>query len=288
MPIAYLIRAHERPAQLGRLVDRLKTPSARFYIHVSARTSTETYGAMREEVGESDEIRWLPRIPMYYAGYSLVHAALLGVHAIAREDPVPSHTVGLSGQDYPLRPAAEIERFFQERPAQSFLQHFRLPTSDHWPGENGGTDRIRRYYFERVAYRSRLLRVPLVRRRFPAGLTPYGGSAWWALASDAVVELDRYVDDNPRVLDFFRHAKMPDELLVHTILMNSPVRNSIVNEEIHHIEWQGGSHPRTFTSADTERVLASGKLFARKFDVEIDEQALDVIDREALEVHSLA
>lgn len=280
--IAYLIRAHHRPRQLARLIDRLRTPNARFFVHVSARTSEETYAAMRDALAGSPDIRWLPRVHTYYGGFSLVHATLVGVDAILREEPLPSHAVLLSGQDYPLRPAAEIERYFAARPGTSFLDHFRLPVADRWPGENGGLDRIRGYYLERFSYRTRLLRVPFVRRRFPAGLTPYGGSAWWALAGDAFVELGRFVNENPGVVDFFRHVKMPDEIFVQTVLMNSGIAESIVNEEIHLIEWPTGAHPATFTSADLERLLASGKLFARKFDVHVDGAILDLIDREAL------
>jgi hypothetical protein len=281
VPIAYLIRAHHRPLQLARLVERLRTPDARFFIHVSARTSEETSAAMRAGL-DGPDVRWLPRIRTYYGGFSLVRAMLVGVEAILREEPLPSHAVLLSGQDYPLRPAAEIERYFAARPETSFLQHFRLPAADRWPGESGGLDRIRGYYLERFSYRTRLLRLPFIRRRFPAELVPYGGSAWGALAANALVEIDRFKTENARTLAFFRHVKIPDEIVVPTILMNSPVRNSIVNEEIHYVDWPGGAHPATFTQHDLERLMASGKLFARKFDIHADEKVLDLLDREAL------
>jgi Core-2/I-Branching enzyme len=283
MPIAYLIRAHQRPGQLARLVDRLRTPSARFFIHVSDRTSEETYRAMRDGVSGSEDVRWLPRIRAYYGGFSVVHAMLIGIDAILREEPLPTHAIMLSGQDYPLRPAAEIERSFAATPETSYLHHFRLPAFDQWPGENGGLDRINRYYVERFQFRTRLLRIPFVRRRFPPSLTPYGGSAWWALTPRALAELDRFAKTNHDALDFFRHVKMPDEIFVQSVLMSSPVADSIVNEEIHHVEWLDGAHPATFTAADLERLLGSGKPFARKFDTRIDGEILDLIDRDALQ-----
>jgi hypothetical protein len=64
--------------------------------------------------------------------------------------------------------------------------------------------------------------------------------------------------------------------------MNSALRDRVANESVHHIEWPGGSHPRTFQRGDFDRIAASGKLFARKFDVERDEEILDVIDSELL------
>lgn len=237
---------------------------------------------MREGLSGSRDVRWLPRVRAYYGGFSVVHAMLVGVEAILGEEPAPTHAIMLSGQDYPLRPAAEIERSFAARPDLSYLHHFRLPAFDQWPGENGGLDRINRYYVERFQYRTRLLRIPFIRRRFPPGLTPYGGSAWSALTIDALAELDRFAKTNLSALDFFRNVKMPDEIFVQSVLMSSPVADSIVNEEIHHVEWLDGAHPATFTAADLGRLLASGKLFARKFDTQIDSEILDLIDREAL------
>ena len=67
-----------------------------------------------------------------------------------------------------------------------------------------------------------------------------------------------------------------------TALLNSPLRDQVANETLHYIEWPGGSHPRTFTTADFDRIAASGKLFARKFDVARDAEILDRIDRELL------
>lgn len=281
VPIAYLILAHHRPRQLARLVDRLRTPRSRFYVHVSARTREETYAAMRDAVGKRPDVQWLPRLPVHYGGFSQVRTMLAGVRALLDDEPRPGHAVLLSGQDYPLRPAAEIERHLAARPGTSFLHSFPLPAPERWPGEDGGLDRIQRYYVERVALRTRLLRVPLVRRRFPSELRPFGGMTWWALADVALVELDRFAREHPDVLAFFRHVKMPDEIFVQSVLMSSPVADTIVNEPVHYAEWPGGSHAATFTAADLERLLGSGKLFARKFDEDVDSEILDLLDQEA-------
>jgi hypothetical protein len=66
--------------------------------------------------------------------------------------------------------------------------------------------------------------------------------------------------------------------------MSSPLRDRVVNEAVHHIEWVGGAHPRTFGVADFDRLASSGKLFARKFDADRDSAILDRIDRELLAV----
>lgn len=278
---AYLIRAHQRPDQLTRLVDRLSTPRASFHIHVSARTPDEVYDAMRRGLAGQDNVRWIDRIPAYYSGFSLVRSVLAGLAEIARTPPLPPHVVVLSGQDYPLRPAHEIEAFLAGRTGESLIEHFPIP-SERWADENGGLDRIRYLHFEKVHFRTRILRVPFLRRSFPAGLEPHGGSAWCALSDDAVRTLLAFRDESPQAFRFFARVKTPDEIFVQTVLLNSPARERVANESLHHIEWPGGSHPATFGQEDLPRLAASGKPFARKFDTEVDAEILDLIDRELL------
>jgi hypothetical protein len=282
MPVAYLIRAHFRPAQLGRLVARLDTPSARFFIHVSARTSEETYEAMRHALAGRSNVVWTPRVDTYYGGFSMLRAALASLELIAEAGPLPDQTVLLSGQCYPLRPAPEIEAYLDERRGKTLMRNFPLP-SDEWAGEGGGLDRLERMWFERISYRTRLFRLPLVRRRMPKGLEPYGGSAWVALSAEAVEYVLRTLRERPDVLRFFRHTLIPDELFFQTLLMSSPFRDSVLNESLHYIDWSGGGvHPAVLTIRDFPALRESGRLFARKFDVKVDGEVLDRIDAELL------
>jgi len=276
--IAYLIRAHYAPAQLGRLLDRLDGAQAAFFIHISARTSGGTVAKMQEAVGDRTNVQWLERVATYYAGFSLTQSTIVGLRAIAAAEPT-SHTVILSGQDYPARPTTEIERFFQERPGQSFVEHFALPATDKWPGEDGGLDRIRYRYYERINYKTRTLRLPILRRQFPDGLQPYGGGAWCALSHDAVRYISSFAEQRPDVVRFFKHVKIPDEIFVQTILLNSPLRDTVVGDDVHYIDWShGGAHPKVLGTEDYDKIVESGKLFARKFDTRYDMKILDMLD----------
>jgi len=280
MAVAYLIRAHHRPEQLVRLVERLATPNASFFIHLDGRSHELVREALLIGLAGQDNVHWVPRVDSYYSGFSLVRSVLAGLEEVERGE-VPPHVVLLSGQCYPLRPAAEIEAFLRERAGESLVEHFHLP-SERWADEHGGLDRIRYRYYERVHYRTRTLRLPLLRRRFPEGLEPWGGSAWCVLSEEAVRTVLSFQHERPDAHEFFRRTKAPDEMYLQTVLLNSPLRDRVANEGVHHIEWPGGSHPRTFASADFERLAASEKLFARKFDVAYDERVLDRIDRELL------
>lgn len=99
---------------------------------------------MREALAGRPNVVWLPRVKAYYGGFSLVRATLLALEVIAREEPAPGHTVFLSGQDYPLQPAEEIEAFLARNTGTSLVNHFALP-SDDWKDEDGGLNRVRHF-----------------------------------------------------------------------------------------------------------------------------------------------
>jgi Core-2/I-Branching enzyme len=278
--LAYLIRAHHRAAQLARLVSRLAADGVSFYIHVSATATEESYAEMRSALDGVPRLTWTPRVKTRYGGFSLLEATLTGLETIASHE-TPGHVVQLSGQDYPLRPATEIREALAAR--ETLLEHFELP-SQRWHDEDGGLDRIRYLHFERFGYRTRVLRLPLLRRPFPGGLRPYGGSAFWALSAEALRFVVSFTRENARVVRFFRRTHIPDELFVPTILLNSPLRHRVENEPLHHVEWPGGAHPKTLAAADFETLARSRKLFARKFDEEVDVEILDRIDRRLLGV----
>jgi hypothetical protein len=280
MAVAYLIRAHHRPEQLVRLVERLTTSEATFFVHLDARAPQRVLDAMQAGLAGRDDVHWVPRVAAHYSGFSLVRAIISGLEEVTRAG-APPHTVLLSGQCYPLRPASEIEAYLSSRPAESLVEHFHIP-SERWADEDGGLDRLRYMYFERIRYRTRTLRAPLVRRFIPEGLEPWGGSAWCVLSDDAVRSILAFRDEQPEAYRFFEHVRAPDEIFLQTVLMNGAIRERVANEAIHYIEWPGGSHPRTFTSDDLDRISSSGKLFARKFDTARDAEILDRIDRELL------
>jgi len=279
MRIDYLIRAHMAPEQLVRLVGRLDEGDVRFYVHVNRLTDDETFAAMQAGLAGRENVVWLPRVACYWGGFSLLRATLVGIEAILASGEAPDHAILLSGQDYPLRPPAEIESYFAEHNGRNLLNHFSLPAPE-WAGEGGGLNRLRYPHFERVRYRTRLLRLPIP-RRLPDGLEPHGGMAFWALTGETLAWLMRFVGERPEVLRFFRRTKMPDELFFQTVLLSSPLAGTVDNELLHYLDWSAGSaHPATLTAADLPKLRASGKLFARKFDAAADSEILDLLDAE--------
>ena len=242
MTIAYLIRAHFAPAQLGRLVDRLDSEHAAFFIHISAGTSVGTHAKMQEAVGERANVQWLERVPTYYAGFSLLQPILIGLRAIAATETT-SHTVILSGQDYPIRPTSEIETFLHQRPGESFVKHFALPAMNEWPGSSTVGSTGSSTGTSSASLQDTAASPPDPPPAIPCGLQPYGGGSLCALSHDAVRYISSFVEEKPEVVRFFRHVKMPDEIFVPTVLLNSPPRGSGGGPELPYVDRSGGGGP---------------------------------------------
>ena len=110
--------------------------------------------------------------------------------------------------------------------------------------------------------------ISLFKRDVPDDLKYWFGSQWWCLNGKTVQWIADYLNEHPEYGKFFEHSLCPDECFFQTLVMNSPFA-SRVRPFLHYIKWEEGkSSPQTITMADCEKCMASGKLMARKFDID--------------------
>jgi hypothetical protein len=287
MKLGFILLVHRDPDQVERLVDRLDDPESTFVVHVGF-AKPDISETLRERLGGRPNVSFLRRRGIHWGGWGIAAALLDGL----AELPGVDYALNLSGQDYPLKPNDALRSYLAEHEGRSFLDHFRVPVPDgagslDWSRQRGGLDRIE--YWHLHAYRRHLrlppkwLRLRRGPRRFPAGLEPWGGQAWWVLSAEAVAYVLRFLRGRPDVLRFFRTVDVPDELLFQTILLSSPLRGTVVNDDLRHIVWKPGiSHPELITRADLPELERGGDFFGRKFDPGADPGLLDEIDRRLL------
>ena len=284
MRIAYLVLAHDQPRHLARLVEALSWPGASIFVHVDAKSDIRAFAASRR-----DGVRFCGRrVPVYWGEYSQVEAILTLMRDAHAARPAHDWFVLLSGSDYPLRSNAYIHRFLAAHRGSEFINVVPMPceavgkpitrlTTHRPPSGQPVRHRLRRV-------RRRLLRalgVPPkgVRdyRRHLGDLQPYAGSTWWALDADACAHVLEFARRERRVMRFFREAVCPDEMVVQTILGNSPFR-AWLRRNLTYSDWSGGgdspaciteSHVAHFERVDAVEAddgYGRGEvLFARKF-----------------------
>jgi hypothetical protein len=74
MKIAYLILAHQNPGLLGRLIGRLTSPNADFFVHVDKKSDITPFASIAER---PNVFLLRERVAIYYGEFSMVRAELL-------------------------------------------------------------------------------------------------------------------------------------------------------------------------------------------------------------------
>lgn len=279
MKIAYIVSAYKKPEQVVRLIRRLDADEVHFFVHVDKKTSDDDYRRIVRPLAGHANVRFLERHRCYWGGFGHVQATIKGIGASIRSGIGFDYVVLLTGQDYPIATTTEIEELLRSSNGKSFMAHFPLP-SEEWEG--GGLGRIDRWHV-RVRSRGYVIspqpRLGL-ERRFPFDFQPFGGSAYWCLSRSCVEYIDRFIRRAPSFVRFFRYVEVPDEIFFQTILMNSQHAESVVDDDLRYVEWTNwnDSRPAVLGTPDFAKIMASGKLFARKFDTDQDGKILDLID----------
>lgn len=234
---------------------------------------------MRAGVAGLERVGFVPRVATSWGGFGLVRATLLGVGWLLARDPAPDYVFLVSGQDYPIKPPAQVAADLALDGERSSMEWWPVPGNPGWVAQNGGLDRVE-YRWVRLLGRTR--RVP-VRRPLPPGLRVYGGSAWWCLSAACLRTVQVAVARRDPAVGLLRHALLPDELFFQTLLVETPLGPGIARAATSYTAWEPGSrHPQVLGTAALPALRATPAPFARKFDPDVDAEVLDRIDAELL------
>jgi hypothetical protein len=275
MKIAHLIIAHHNPQMLERLVKHLKHPDADIFIQLDKKTDIVGFKYI-EEQGYASFITG--RVNITPGCFSFVQGVINGFREILKSGENYSHINLLSSQDYPLKPISEIHAFLFANPDKSFMHAPEIPYQ--W---QEGMKRLNRYSLcdMEIPFRSKaeqLVNAILPQRKIPYQLVPYGRSPWFTITPLCAQYTINFLTQRPDLKRFFKYTRGVDELFFQTILMNSGLWKTIVNDNLRYIEMDGADRQVVLTRADADKLLTSGKLFARKFDAGSSNAILALLD----------
>ena len=313
--VCYYLQTHTRPAQVARLVEVIREGSPDGIVLISHDAAGPPLDIPRLEA--------LPGVhvltgPGGYGDFSHLDRYFAAVDWLDARGIEFDWLENLTGQDYPLRPIADIERVLARTRTDGYLQYAPVFPDDTPPGADQGAApgyRLCRPFDATMRYRYRHWRVgrptpasqrwlrPLmaldwmqpwvrlslafgtvgVRRRatvFDDGFPCYGGSFFCTLSAPAVRYARRFARENPGIVAFFRTVLAPDEVFLHTVLVNSG-QFRFVPDAKRYIDFRNSrnNHPKTLGVADLDAMLASGAHWARKFDTRHDAEVLGILDR---------
>lgn len=279
MKMATLITTYKQPYLLERILKAMQYEGFDFYIHVDKKVDIKQF----EYLSQFPNVYFIKnRIDVKWAGYTMIRALVSGIEEILSSGIRYDFINHMSGQCYPIKPAEFLYHHLQRHIGTNFLSC--QPQSSTWLKE--AAYRYEKYHFpdsdirgsDRVAS---IISFILPKRKLPFDYTLYGSQfgAYWTITGEAAKYIVDYMSEHPEIEKFFSKTWGPDEFLFNTILMNSPHKENVINNNFRYIDWsKGGSRPKVLTVQDYPSLAASDCLIARKFDVEVDSAILDKID----------
>ena len=298
----YLILAHKNPLQLGRMIERLDDGASKFFIHLDAKTPIEPFAACLEGA----HIRFIePRERCVWGDFSIVRATIHLMEAASKEQGV---FILMSGQDYPIESQGYINAFLESNKDFDFieiepleekwkpkmvkdkLEHYHILHSEERGHSNCYAPFAHCSVFQKVRTLTHLLKGRLSRKNFrllcslPKRVAPferqYAGSQFWAFSERTFYTILNYIREHKAALEgYYKYTSSPDEIYFHSVLMNLVAKDSTIKlkEQITYVNYFRKNN--VFVSEDFDKLTSEkGKLFARKFDTDIDIEILNKLD----------
>jgi hypothetical protein len=277
MRLAHLILVHNNPAQLERLLKKMVYSNSDVYIHIDRKADQTQF----EYLLSLPNVFFIKnRKSVGWGNYSMVDATLVSMQEILDSQKIYTHVNLMSGQDYLLKRIEEIEAFYFANPDKSFISYLSINTE--W---TDAKNRLVKYNLGDLNIPLKIVAQILVNvvmpdRKIPENMEPYGRSQWITITPTCIKYVIETLKEKPEVFNFFKWTWAVDEIIFQTLLMNSPFKETIVNENKRYIKFENNElNPKILKTADADNLLKSGKFFARKFSIQEDSQILDIIDK---------
>lgn len=298
----YLILAHKNPLQLGRMIERLDDGASKFFIHLDAKTPIEPFAACLE----GGHIRFIePRERCVWGDFSIVRATIHLMEAASKEQGI---FILMSGQDYPIQSQGYINAFSESNKGFDFieiepleekwkpkmvkdkLEHYHILHSEERGNSNCYAPFAHCSVFQKLRTLMHLLKGRLSRKNFrllcslPKRVAPferqYAGSQFWAFSERTFYAVLHYIREHKAALEeYYKYTSSPDEIYFHSVLMHLVAKDSTIKlkEQITYVNYFRKNN--VFVTEDFDKLTsAKGKLFARKFDTDIDIEILNKLD----------
>lgn len=298
----YLILAHKNPLQLSRMIERLDDGASKFFIHLDAKTPIEPFAACFE----GGHICFIePRERCVWGDFSIVQATIHLMEAASKEQGV---FILMSGQDYPIQSQGYINAFLESNKEFDFieiepleekwkpkmvkdkLEHYHILHSEERGNSNCYAPFAHCSVFQKLRTLTHLLKGRLSRKNFrllyslPKRVAPferqYAGSQFWAFSERTFYAVLNYIREHKAALEeYYKYTSSPDEIYFHSVLMDLVAKDSTIKlkEQITYVNYFRKNN--VFITEDSEKLTsAKGKLFARKFDTDIDIEILNKLD----------
>jgi hypothetical protein len=284
---AYLIIAHKNATQINRLLSLIDDERNDIYLHINKNVKLDI-----------SEIKPLKKSKLYIYkknkivwGSDSIMKTEFFLFEKAKEHDKYRYYHLLSGQDLPLKSQDEIHYFFKKNDGKEFVKfdgldfHFEERIKYYYPitsflGKPTTFLKKVLYAVEKVfIIFQKIFGINRI-KKFQS-ISFQKGSTWFSI-TDSLVE---YILSNKQLIEkMYKQTFIPDEIYLQTLVFNSKFKKNVYDQKFdnkneaisRYIDWNRGK-PYTFKEEDFSTLIESNCMFARKFDVDIDEKIVEKI-----------
>ncbi len=296
--IHYLILVHNNLDQLELLVKKIKTKNSKIYIHIDKKV--KIFGKLKDVyyIEDRQNISWW--------WTKMLDAELIWLSEIYKNMKKWDHVVIISWQCFPIKTINYIENFINELLDKSCID-YKIASKDLIKS------RITGYRFYDVNFHipkrinNILIKILSCFRKFDTNIKLpainaiiseissfilpkrkflinhfriYCWSQWMVLSEKHVSFIKDFLESDSwiKTKKNFKYTAVCDEMFFQTILWNLINHDELVNDSLWYInreKWAASPEYLTIKNLDT--IKKSGKLFARKFDINIDRKILEML-----------
>lgn len=283
MKHAYLVLAHKCNRTFNTLLHLLDHEQNDIFVHMDQKNKDFDPGSIileKSKVYYPDK-----RIKVNWGGYSQIKAELL---LLAKAYSIGGYGYYhlLSGEDLPIKKTKEILDFWDKNNGKEFVAFDKKEFIDH--------DRVDYYYFfqdkigrERHYVLRKLDQIGVyLQKRFGlrrnSDIRFQKGANWFSISNSLagyVLSMEGWIQET------FQYTLCCDEVFLQTIVINSAFKDRLYHGGFDNdyraimrlVDWQRGQ-PYTFREEDFQELASSDKLFARKFQADVDERIIKRVE----------
>lgn len=284
----FLIQAHTDAKFLYRLVKKLESPTHYFAIHIDKKSRLMFDDNLVKELSYRSDTLVINDYDINWGGANQFFATLRLIEKSISHWPDLDYFHLISGQDFPIKNNDEIDRFFEKHKDSNFMS---LTTNPHLnyrydifhPRDIINTrncSHLTRFVVNSLTVlQQKLLDLGIrLRRKIPFEI--FKGSQWWSLNRRAIDYINQFLKENPGFKSRFKYTNCCDEIFFQTILCNSDLRQTLIEDDLRYIDWSdnGRGFPNILDETDYSKIKDSRDFFCRKIISGKSDKLIDLLD----------
>lgn len=282
---AYLLQVHKNPNQVNGFIHQLiSEEQADIYIHIDKKSDDK----LKQSIVKSPNVTVLNTcVNCEWGDISQVDATILLLRKMLDSKKKYDFVCLRSGQDLLVK--GSFKDFLLDNKNKIFMTFRRMEKESlgfmqiKWPKMTRKryttAHPIRIYRRTLLSLYRRGINMYPNTNHWPKEYSFYKGSQWFTIPYETAKYMIEFLDENKWYYQFFENTLVPDESFFHTLIMNSPYKNDVINNNLMFFKWgetlSERNSPQDLTSDDIALIENSNQYFARKFDENIDKSVIE-------------